>query len=1849
MVRKSISVLLLLVMIVSIFTVASASAESSSKYQMTVSDDNELSVTGTDSFGSMLSEELEKEADKQTVSTEAYIYSVEVNEKNADVQFWVNREAQLTVAIYSDDCKEMYCSATVTVFPNDENATLEFSIEEMPDSFFVKAFLVDEANYKPLCTAYESPNYTLEMQEFFAKKATDFPEGQLLNLDNSTDNNFAVYKDDVLRLQDDEGVNTVSSVNDTDDTYIIENADEKTASLVEGDVFTYNDNGKDVIVKVGSITVAGTTVTITSDNVTPEEVFDYIKIDTSTDYSSYSEEGKDERLELVDDELQEPSKNDLAETGAPNLDIEGNLKKTRSFSIPKKAGAGEGEDDKWSEVTGSFDVTLAGSVKFYLSPTQRYLEFKAEYELKLAVKASLSADAGFLEGKFSFGIGKLKLSPMMGLYITFSPKLFLDVSGSIEINGTMKGSIGVKCSSQTGKEEYIEPASFDAEFKAEVTVYAGLDLNPTVTILADLVTVDMTAKVGVEVKASLDYEAKTNDSEQHDCLVCIDGDISFKLELSVTIQFFKWIGSMIPGNDKEEKDVGYTINIPSLTVKIADFYYSSDYHEYGFTTCPHKRYKVTAVIINESGDSVENVAVNTENHTDKDGRASFYLPNGSYSIEIDDGFAPFQHHIQVQDEPLIFSTQVSSQIPVGDIAYLAANRTKVAQTKTGQIFRWGSSEKYTSIKTPQLYDLSQYGFRPEQIKRFEEDATSFYLLLKDGRFYVWGTYNYNGHIGDGTTSDRNSPVLIMENVRTYAYNGSQTFAITYDNELYGWGGNGKDDTLMCGGITYVLSPHKLADHVKSVACGSGYGYIKENGDLYIAGRFSEWETYGIGTSYLISPPRKMLDHVKCVEFGLDQIGAVKDDGSLYMWGENRYGELGNGTSGLKKGSRTPIKIADNIKSINFDWGESAALSNDGILYVWGQGVSWNGTDWGPSVYCTTPRKVAEKVLSFTADDYCLYYFDKNGKLYAYGRNYNYAYGNNMTDTVYRPVEIVLPSTVSIASTAASRSLASTGADDETVSAIQAQHRASFDNLEPKSVYNFYSVRSKSVDDVLNRSNLLYVNQITTDDNGHIDISYIPFDDCDQPVEFVVAMDHISIDQLSISEKEVYYNGQVQYYDPVVCYGETRLKIGTDYMLFGEISACNTGEYAVEIVGKGLYKGALSSTFVISRADFSKVEIKNTASLTYDGTPKIPTLQLTYNNIILEEGVDYQVTDYRDNVSAGTAYADIEGLGNFSGSRSFSYYIQPIYFSEESVFPSVLDYQLYNMESNVPDIKVTIGEKELVKGTDYEIECYSNETYGYVDVYVYGIGNYGGWVRINIRGDIDRDSSVTGRDLVLLQRYLNSTPEEREDLWLSVEAADINADGEVNDSDVTALREFLKSHRVSDNIRPENAENDSSIKKISVSSDEVSVGETISVPITIANNQGFSYLRMSFNYDKSELAFLSAVNGEVSDSIFSNNKNIVFWNADDDIDENGRLVTLKFKVLEEAVSYDIQYKCSECYNSNRNYIEAELSNDTVDVIDPSTCNHLDEDNNDICDICGTSLSAFVGHSLTLEGDIGVNFYVDVPEESIDDVESVTFTWEVNGIEKTHSVSLIDCDKNDLGYKLSCPVPAAEMNYEITATVTVGGETYTNSYSAVTYAQTILSDDYRTSYLADNHTEAEYSELATLVKTMLDYGAKAQIQFNRNIDHLANEGIDYTPTEVTADTIGDTGASDMRAGLAAYGLEYNGSSIVYLSETSMRHYYKIVDEDLFNAVKDNITFDGKKVSYTWKNGEIYFELKNIAAAELDDLYTLKIGDSEYKYSVLDYLKACLSSDKTTANMKALAAATYLYNQAANAYFD
>lgn len=125
--------------------------------------------------------------------------------------------------------------------------------------------------------------------------------------------------------------------------------------------------------------------------------------------------------------------------------------------------------------------------------------------------------------------------------------------------------------------------------------------------------------------------------------------------------------------------------------------------------------------------------------------------------------------------------------------------------------------------------------------------------------------------------------------------------------------------------------------------------------------------------------------------------------------------------------------------------------------------------------------------------------------------------------------------------------------------------------------------------------------------------------------------------------------------------------------------------------------------------------------------------------------------------------------------------------------------------------------------------------------------------------------------------------------------------------------------------------------------------------------------------------------------------------------------------------------------------------------------------------------------------------------------------------------------------------------------------------------------------------------------------------------------------------------MTLGLEDFGLSYSGSTLVFLSTTSLRHYYKIVNQEKFDQVKDSIFFGSDQpAGYTVKGEEIYFEYRDIPAPELDAPILLRIGGAEYRYSALDYVRACLLSEKISSGMKALAKATCLYNQVANGYF-
>ena len=348
---------------------------------------------------------------------------------------------------------------------------------------------------------------------------------------------------------------------------------------------------------------------------------------------------------------------------------------------------------------------------------------------------------------------------------------------------------------------------------------------------------------------------------------------------------------------------------------------------------------------------------------------------------------------------------------------------------------------------------------------------------------------------------------------------------------------------------------------------------------------------------------------------------------------------------------------------------------------------------------------------------------------------------------------------------------------------------------------------------------------------------------------------------------------------------------------------------------------------------------------------------------------------------------------------------------------------------------------------------------------------------------------------------------------------------------------------------------------------------------------------------------------------------------------------------------VTYTCSSCEGEKA--ISAKVSKEFTLDSTVYTAKATGPDGQEITDTKTVPGQVFfIGNTLSLQGDIAVNFYLNLTAEQAAQGQ-IDFKWIVNGKENTSSFDLSKSQKpaNNGYYKATCNIAPAEMSSDITATLIVDGqEVSTNIYSVSRYADVILNDaDYVEAYV-EQYGQAKYDALVDLIHAMFDYGTRAQERFEVDQDTLVNGG-EYTFTDaVTPDMIPVT-KGDMEKNLSDYGLKYKGSSVVLLTNITIRHYYQIEDQTKFDAVKDSVTFNGSPVTYTVKDGEIYFELENISARNLDKVYTLNIGGTEYTYSVFDYARSVLSKTGSDANVKTqeLVTAMYHYNQKAKAYFS
>lgn len=294
------------------------------------------------------------------------------------------------------------------------------------------------------------------------------------------------------------------------------------------------------------------------------------------------------------------------------------------------------------------------------------------------------------------------------------------------------------------------------------------------------------------------------------------------------------------------------------------------------------------------------------------------------------------------------------------------------------------------------------------------------LIVKtDGSLWACGD-NVYGQLGTGTAESSDTFIRIMDDVETAVTTGNGSFAIKKDNTLWMWGKKEyfleKKEWSHWPENGNVLTPLYVTDDVKSLALGTGFALVlKRNGTLYIQGnyhyglsinnKFETWfyelqpfmdgvqsvaavdmywlavksggelwhhGTYASGLSLNSGTPEILMEHVQSVSVNDITYGsafALQNDGTLWAWGKNGGGQLGDGTVNEHD---TPFQVQKNVSQVAAGSNHAIVLKQDGSIWAWGNNSCGQlGNGYIYSKYTLSPNRIMEDVSEFDDNDYRL--------------------------------------------------------------------------------------------------------------------------------------------------------------------------------------------------------------------------------------------------------------------------------------------------------------------------------------------------------------------------------------------------------------------------------------------------------------------------------------------------------------------------------------------------------------------------------------------------------------------------------------------------------------------------------------------------------------------------------------------------------------------------------------------------------------------------------------------------------------------------------------------------------------
>ena len=313
------------------------------------------------------------------------------------------------------------------------------------------------------------------------------------------------------------------------------------------------------------------------------------------------------------------------------------------------------------------------------------------------------------------------------------------------------------------------------------------------------------------------------------------------------------------------------------------------------------------------------------------------------------------------------NTATSKSSPVQTVAYgnnwkqISSGAYTCAGIKTdGTLWLWGANDQgqigdntVTGRSSP--VQTVSFGSNWKQVIVRGGTATTFVAAIKnDGTLWCWGN-NANGQLGDNTVTKRSSPVQTVAFGTNWkqvsAGNAGNTYhntaAIKTDGTLWVWGDN------VNGQLGDNTASNKRSSPVQTVAFGTSWMQVAVgNGHLAATkndGSMWTWGGNGFGqlgdnTSLGKSSPVQTVTYdknwkqISCGDNSAFTC-ATKTDGTLWCWGLNSSGQLGDNTATNKSSPVQTIAYGTNWKQVSAGGANCGAIKTDGTLWMWGLGTS----------------------------------------------------------------------------------------------------------------------------------------------------------------------------------------------------------------------------------------------------------------------------------------------------------------------------------------------------------------------------------------------------------------------------------------------------------------------------------------------------------------------------------------------------------------------------------------------------------------------------------------------------------------------------------------------------------------------------------------------------------------------------------------------------------------------------------------------------------------------------------------------------------------------------------------------